>query len=132
MLNQVQIIGRLGQDPELRQAGSTDVCNCSIATTAKWRNKQGEQQERTEWHNIVFWAKLAEIADRYLSKGALVFVQGELRTEKWQDKQGNDRYTTKIHAREMKMLGGKQEQRAPAQQAPVQQSQPEYDDDIPF
>lgn len=110
MLNRVEIIGHLGRDPELRYtpAGAA-VANVSIATTEKWKDDAGEAKERTEWHRVVFFNRLAEIVGQYLHKGSLVFVAGKLTTRKWQDKDGQDRYTTEINASEMKMLGGKGE-----------------------
>ncbi|GAA4823534.1 single-stranded DNA-binding protein [Marinicella pacifica] len=107
-LNKVQVIGNLGQDPEVRYtpAGAA-VTTISVATTEVWNDKEGNKQERTEWHRIVFFGRLAEIAGEYLKKGSQVYVEGKLRTNKWQDKSGNDRYTTEIMANEMQMLGGR-------------------------
>ena len=108
-LNKVQIIGHLGQDPETRtfQDGA-QVCNLSIATSEKWNDKQtGEKKEHTEWHRVSLFGKLAEIAGQYLSKGQPVYIEGSLRTRKWQDKSGQDRYTTEIIADQMQMLGNK-------------------------
>lgn len=107
-INKVIIIGNLGADPEVRQMQSGDaVTNIRVATTDTWKDKAtGENQDRTEWHNIVFFRRLAEIAGEYLRKGSKVMVEGSLRTRKWQDKDGNDRYTTEIVASEMQMLGG--------------------------
>ena len=108
-INKVILIGNLGADPEMRYtAGGSAVANVRIATTDSWKDKQsGEQQERTEWHNVVFFNRLAEIVGEYLKKGSQVYVEGSLRTRKWQDKTGNDRYTTEIVADEMQMLGGR-------------------------
>ena len=110
-LNQVQLIGNLGADPETRVTGSGDaVCNIRLATTDSWKDKAtGEQKESTEWHRIVFYRRLAEIAGQYLKKGSQVFIQGRLKTRKWTDKDGVEKYTTEIEATEMKMLGGKRE-----------------------
>lgn len=106
MLNKVQLIGRLGKDPEIRYTTSGDaVANVSLATTKSWKDKEGEKQEKTEWHNLVFYRGLAEVVSEYLKKGALIYVEGELTTEKY-DKNGEDRYVTKIVVSEMKMLGG--------------------------
>ncbi|MBQ7626173.1 MAG: single-stranded DNA-binding protein [Rhodocyclaceae bacterium] len=108
-LNKVLLIGNLGRDPESRTFpnGGT-VTNVSIATTDRWKDRQtGEQREATEWHNLVFHNRLAEIAAQYLRKGSPVYVEGSLRTRKWQDKNGQDRYTTEIHVNEMQMLGSK-------------------------
>jgi single-strand DNA-binding protein len=108
-INKVILIGNLGQDPETRAMPSGKaVTNVRIATSDSWRDKQtGEQKEQTEWHNVVFFDRLAEIAAEYLRKGSQVYVEGRLRTRKWQDKSGNDRYTTEVIASEMQMLGGR-------------------------
>jgi single-strand DNA-binding protein len=108
-INKVILIGNLGNDPEVRYtAGGAAVANISLATTDSWRDKEsGEQQERTEWHRIVFFGRLAEIVGEYLRKGSQVYVEGRLQTRKWQDKEGNDRYTTEIVANEMQMLGSR-------------------------
>lgn len=105
-INKVILIGNLGRDPEVRYMPSGGaVANVALATSSSWRDKQsGEQNERTEWHNVVFFNRLAEIAGEYLKKGSKVYVEGSLRTRKWQDKNGNDRYTTEIVANEMQML----------------------------
>lgn len=146
MLNKVQIIGRLGQDPELKTLpGGDAVCNISVATSERWKDKQtGEQKEKTEWHRVVLFGKVAEIAGQYLKKGALAYFEGKLETRKWQDQSGQDRYTTEIRASEMKMLsgkddGGQQGGSRPAPQQTQQRSAPpaptagdQYDDDIPF
>ncbi len=109
-VNKVIIIGNLGKDPESRYLPSGDaVCNITVATTESWKDKAtGEKKEATEWHRIAFFGKLAEIAGQYLKKGSQVYVEGSLRTRKWQDKDGQDRYTTEIRADEMKMLGSRQ------------------------
>jgi len=137
MLNKVQVIGHLGGDPETKysQAG-TAVTSFSVATTERWKNQAGEQQERTEWHRVTAFGKLGEICGEYLRKGGQVYVEGKLQTDKWTDSDGVDRYTTKIIASEMRMLGGKrdgepQQQRAPQRGAPPPQS--DIDDDaVPF
>ncbi len=111
-VNKVILIGNLGKDPELKflQSGQP-VANFPIATSEKWKDKStGETKEQTEWHNIIMFGKLAEIAGQYLKKGSSVFVEGRLQTRKWQDKNGQDRYTTEIIANEMKMLGGRGDQ----------------------
>ena len=109
-VNKVILVGNLGKDPETRYAPSGDaICNITLATTDTWRDKaSGEKREATEWHRVVFFGKLAEIAGQYLKKGSQVYVEGSLRTRKWQDKDGQDRYTTEIRADEMKMLGSRQ------------------------
>ena len=105
MINKAILIGNLGADPELRYTQSgTPVASFRIATTERWKDKDGNQQEQTEWHNIVAWSRLAEICGEYLNKGSRVYIEGKLQTRKWQNQNGNDRYTTEIVAREMKML----------------------------
>jgi len=108
-INKVILIGNLGADPETRYTASgSAITNIRIATTDSWRDKaSGEQQERTEWHRVVFFNRLAEIAGEYLRKGSQVYVEGSLRTRKWQDQSGQDRYTTEVVATEMQMLGGR-------------------------
>jgi len=107
-VNKAIIIGNCGRDPELRHtAGGVAVVNLSVATTESWRDKQtGEKKESTEWHNVTMFGKLAEIAGEYLKKGRTVYIEGRLQTRKWQDKDGQDRYTTEIVASDMQMLGG--------------------------
>ncbi len=148
-VNKVILIGNLGRDPELKSLPSGQpVANFSIATSEKWKDKStGETKEQTEWHNIIMFGKLAEIAGQYLKKGSSVFVEGRLQTRKWQDKNGQDRYTTEIIANEMKMLGGRGDQSGsqPAQQPRSQSNQDArnkatfdaqapagFDDDIPW
>jgi single-strand DNA-binding protein len=108
-VNKVILVGNLGRDPEMRYMPNGEaVCNFSIATTDSWKDKSGQKQERTEWHNIVMYRKLAEIAGEYLKKGRPVYVEGRLQTRKWQTKEGQDRYTTEIIADQMQMLGGRE------------------------
>lgn len=108
-VNKVIIVGNLGQDPEVKYMPSGDaVCNLSVATTESWNDKSsGEKVEHTEWHRVVMFRRLAEIAGEYLRKGSQVYIEGKLKTRKWQDNSGNDRFTTEIEAREMQMLGGR-------------------------
>jgi single-strand DNA-binding protein len=108
-VNKVILVGNLGKDPETRyMPNGKAVTNFTIATSESWKDKQtGEQREQTEWHNIVMYDRLAEIAAEYLRKGSQVYVEGRLRTRKWQDKEGRDRYTTEINANEMQMLGSR-------------------------
>ncbi len=107
-VNKVILIGNLGKDPETRYLPSGDaVTNFSIATTEKWKNKSGEQQEHTEWHRISMFGKVAEIAGEYLKKGSPVYVEGRIRTRKWQDKEGQDKYTTEIVGDRMQLLGSR-------------------------
>lgn len=144
-INKVILVGNLGQEPETRYMPSgSAVTNISVATNESWKDKNtGEQVDRTEWHRVAFFNRLAEIAGEYLHKGSQVYIEGRLRTRKWQDKDGNDRYTTEIIADQMQMLGGRggspdmpghaqggfQPNRTPSA-APA--AEPEFDDDIPF
>ena len=144
-VNKAIIVGTLGQDPDVKYTASgSPVVNISVATNENWKDKQtGEAQERTEWHRIVIFGKLAEIAAQYLRKGSQAYFEGKIQTRKWQDKAGQDRYTTEIVANEMQMLGGKQSSGSsvpfepPAKQS-TQASPPETApvddgfDDIPF
>ena len=154
-VNKVTLIGNLGRDPETRfMTNGEAVTNITVATTETWKDKAtGEKQEKTEWHRVTFYRRLAEIAGEYLKKGSQVYIEGRLETRKWQDKEGKERYTTEIIANEMKMLGSRQgagdrtplEDREPAM-APAMASEPratagakkpankfeEMDDDIPF
>lgn len=109
-LNKVTLIGYLGADPESRfMPDGTQVASLSVATTEAWKDKEGEKQERTEWHRLVFYAGLAEVVCKYLTKGAQVYVEGKLRTRKWEDKQGVERYSTEVIGKELIMLGKKPE-----------------------
>ena len=151
MLNQVQLIGRLGRDPEVRYMPNGEaVCNFSIATSESWKDANGQKQERTEWHNITMYRKLAEIAGQYLRKGALVFVQGKIQSRKYVDKNGIERTAYEIICDSMKMLGdtasGAQQQTTPPAQnqtpppPPQRQAQAkqpvqpvnDVEDDVPF
>lgn len=109
MINKVIIVGNLGKDPEVRHfEGNSSVASFSVATSETYTDKNGERQKQTEWHNVVLWNGLAGVAEKYLKKGNLVYIEGKVTTRKWQDKDGNDRYTTEIVGRTMKMLGGKE------------------------
>lgn len=150
-VNKVIILGRLGQDPELKYTPSgAAVCNFSLATSESWNDKAtGQKQERTEWHRVVVWGKLAELCNQYLSKGRQAFVEGKLQTRSWEDKDGNKRYTTEIAASTVQFIGGQagaganyetQSNNASMNQAP-QSSNQDYNistdanfasDDIPF
>lgn len=147
-VNKVILVGNLGQDPEVRyMPNGNAVANITVATSESWKDQQGQQQERTEWHRVVMFRRLAEIAGEYLRKGSQVYLEGKLQTRKWQDQQGQDKYTTEIVADQMQMLGGRsgggqqggapgmgapmaqqpqqggyQQQAAPQQQAPRQQA----------
>jgi single-strand DNA-binding protein len=150
-VNKVILVGNLGRDPEVRYSPNGQaVANVTIATSDSWKDKtSGEKQERTEWHRIVFFGRLAEIAGEYLKKGAQIYVEGRLQTRKWQDKDGHDRYTTEIVANEMQMLGSRGGAGMPSE--PAMDSAPagastgsaarsgvkatagaDFDDDIPF
>lgn len=131
-LNRAQILGRLGQEPELRYMTNGEaVCNLSIATSIEWKDKQtGEQKQVTEWHRIVLYKGLAEVAAKYLKKGGQVYVEGRLKTRKW-EKDGVDHYTTEIIAENMQLLGGKTGEKEPEPQPSYEQSK-QFDDDIPF
>lgn len=140
-LNKVMLIGNLGKDPEVRfTASGQAVASFSLATSEKFKGKSGDMEERTEWHNITLWGKLAEIAGEYLSKGKTVYIEGRLQTRKWQDKSGNDRYTTDIVGDKMQMLSAKGERSgggdtssAPKAGATGGYEEPPFqDDDIPF
>ena len=152
-VNKVILIGNLGRDPEVRYSPNGNaIANLTMATTESWRDKAtGEKQEKTEWHRVVFFGRLAEIVGEYLKKGSQIFIEGRLQTRKWQDKDGNDRYTTEIVATEMQMLGSRSGSGAPADDynqdqrrnqgnggaaapapAKVAGAGDDYDDDIPF
>ena len=145
-INKVILIGNLGQDPEVRyMPNGGAVCNITVATSETWKDKNsGEQQEKTEWHRVVMFRRLAEIAGEYLKKGSKVYLEGKLQTRKWQDQQGQDRYTTEVVADEMQMLdsrGGSAEYAGGSRAAAPQQNQPAaqntpvdngFEDDIPF
>lgn len=160
-VNKVILVGNLGRDPEMRYMPSGDaIASFSVATTDTWKDKNGQKQERTEWHRISMFGKLAEIAGEYLKKGSSVYIEGRLQTRKWQDKEGNERQTTEVVADRMQMLGGRSgggnayefvddmDQSAPPPQqqrqaAPAQSQKPaaapsggsgfdDFEDDIPF
>jgi single-strand DNA-binding protein len=144
-INKVILVGNLGADPETRYMPSgSAVTNLSVATTESWKDKQtGEQTERTEWHKVVMFDRLAEIAAEYLRKGSQVYIEGKLQTRKWQDRDGNDRWTTEIRASEMQMLGGRgggggssfgggAPQKSGGGSAPPEPAPDDFDDDIPF
>ena len=113
-VNKVILLGRLGRDPEVRYMPNGEaVCNFSIATSETWNDRNGQRQERTEWHNITMYRRLAEIAGQYLKKGREVYIEGRIQTRKWTDKEGQERYSTEIVANEMKMLGKREGMGAP-------------------
>ncbi len=123
-LNKVILIGNLGADPEMRATASGDaICNLRLATTEKWKDKAtGDARETTEWHRVVLYRRLAEIAGEYLRKGSAVYIEGRLRTRKWQDKDGKERSTTEIEGNELKMLSGKPSGEEPAQSPAARKS----------
>lgn len=145
-VNKVILVGNLGQDPELRYTGSgTAVCNLRLATTESYKDSNGEWVEKTEWHSVVAWARLAEICNEYLKKGSQVYFEGSLQTRSWDDRDGNTRYTTEVKAREMLMLGGRDDSFGPSngsfnkqQKSSEKTSEAEDDfsfepdDDLPF
>jgi single-strand DNA-binding protein len=132
-VNKVILVGNLGRDPEVRfMPNGEAVCNFSIATTDTWKDKSGAKQERTEWHAIVMYRKLAEIAGEYLKKGSTVYVEGRLQTRKWQTKEGQDRYTTEIISDQMQMLGGRPQGSDNQPQQPDNNApSTDFDDDLP-
>ena len=141
-VNKVILVGRLGKDPELKYTqGGVSMTRFSIATDETWKDQNGEKQQRTEWHNIITWRKLAEICGQYLNKGKLVYIEGRLQTRSWEDKEGNRRYTTEVQADNMVMLsGGRSDEtrtvgtsNAAATSTSPSDTNPEItDDDIPF
>lgn len=143
-VNRVTLLGNVGKDPEVKYAQSGDaVANVSIATTEKWKDKEGNKQESTEWHRLVFWGKLAEIVGEYVKKGSPIYVEGKLKTRKWQ-RDGVDIYTTEVHVREMQMLGTAPggnasapskpaaSKPAPKQEEPANEGGDGFTDQIPF
>lgn len=137
MLNKVMLIGNLGADPELRHTpGGQDVCDLRLATNEKWKDKEGNKQEKTEWHRVVFWGKPAQIIKEYCTKGQMLYVEGRIQTRSWDDKEGVKKYMTEIVGSEFKFLGGKGDKSA----APREGGPPmdtggaggSPDDDIPF
>ena len=136
-VNKVILVGNLGRDPELKYMPSGDaVCNFTVATRAVWKDREGDQQEKTEWHNIVAFRRLAEICGEYLKKGKQVYIEGRIQTRSWDDKDGVKRYTTEIVANQMQMLGRRDEETggelppsAPESKAPPSRDE---EDDLPF
>ncbi len=131
-VNKVILVGNLGKDPEVKYLDNgVAVANFSLATTEKYKNKEGEKVSQTEWHNIVLWRGLAEVAEKYLKKGASVYIEGKIKTRKWEDKDGNTRYNTEILADNITMLGGKKD----SQENPInppQETASDKADDLPF
>ena len=138
-INKVILVGNLGKDPDMRYtAGGDAVANLSIATSESWNDNQtGEKKEKTEWHRVVFFRRIAEVCGEYLRKGSSVYIEGSLRTRDWEDDQGNKRYTTEIIGREMQMLGGRRSEDNMDQSPQMNSSSPQpeeglIDDEIPF
>lgn len=137
-VNKVIIVGRLGDDPVTKYMPNGEaVTNISFATSESWKDKNGQKQEKTEWHRVTLYRKLAEIAGEYLKKGSMAYIEGRLETRKWQDKEGKDRYTTEIIANTMQMLSGRGEESAPRQDKPKDHSSgssqfDDFDNDLPF
>ncbi|MEQ8909017.1 MAG: single-stranded DNA-binding protein [Vicingaceae bacterium] len=141
-INKVILVGNLGKDPEVRHLeNGASVANFPIATTETYKDKNGNRQEQTEWHNIVLWRGLAQVAEKYLNKGSQVYIEGKIRSRSWQDKEGNTRYTTEIVGDNMTMLGGRNNDNSPAKSAevvsdakaaPERNDGNEADDDLPF
>jgi single-strand DNA-binding protein len=143
-LNKAMIIGRLGQDPEVRYTQSnTAVATMSVATSERYKDKNGEQQESTEWHRVVAWSRLAEICQEYLKKGSLVYFEGPIQTRQWEDKDGQKRYTTEIKALQMQMLDSRGDSSGPSSgnksanepmgsKVPIDENFDDMDDDLPF
>ena len=133
-LNKVQLIGNLGRDPEVRyMPNGTPTATISVATSERWKDKAtGEARESVEWHRVVFFRGLAEVVGKYLKQGSAIYVEGKLKTRKWQDKEGQDRYTTEIQAAELIMLGGKADAGSGAGDGVRHRDESQPEDDIPF
>ena len=135
-INKVILIGNLGKDPEVRHLDTgVSVANITLATTESYKNKEGDRVNQTEWHDIVLWRGLAEVAEKYLKKGSRIYVEGKIRTRKWQDKEGNNRYRTEIMADNMTMLGGRppdNENLDNVSKESTSQEKAETSDDLPF
>lgn len=131
-VNKVILIGHVGQDPEVKHTASwSAIASISLATSESWKNKTtGVKEEKTEWHRVVFFGKLAEIVGQYVKKGQQIYIEGRLQTRKWQDQSGQDRYTTEIMANKMQMTGGSQDNTQPKSNTP--ESFDNFDDDIPY
>jgi len=127
-MQKTTLIGNLGNDPEIRDANGTPVCSFSVATTERWKDQQGNKQEKTEWHRIVAWGSLAEICAQYLGKGSKVYIEGKNKTRKWTDRNNVERYITEIHAKEMEMLGGTEGGNGNS----GNEGPPSYQNDVPF
>lgn len=132
-INKVILVGNLGADPEMNSANNgTQVANLSLATSEQWTDKSGERQERTEWHRLVLWDKLADVAARFLKKGSQIYVEGKLQTRSWEDPNGQKKWTTEIRVFQLQMLGRREDAQAPAGGAPVPVPDAVNNDDLPF
>lgn len=132
-VNKAIILGNLGQDPETRyMPNGKAATNITIATTESWKDKEGNKQEKTEWHRVTFFDRLAEVAGEYLKKGSPVYVEGRIQSRKWQDKEGVDRYTTEIIADRMQLLGGKSKDEPPKKEYDGKGGFGDFDDDVPL
>jgi len=137
MLNQVQIIGRVGNDPDIKELDNgVNIAKFSVATTEKWKDKSGETKEHTEWHKVVIFGRLSEVVKNYVSKGSLLYLSGKLKTNKYTDENGAEKYSTNVVADTMKLLGGNSKDsnsnKSKQQKSANQQSDDYFDDDIPF
>ena len=130
-MNKAMVIGNLGNDPEIRYTQSEiPVATFSVASTERWKDSDGDKQERTQWHRVVAWRRLAEVCGEHLHKGNKVYIEGKMQTRKWEDQDGNTRYTTEIVARDLEMIGGRQENAGVPQEG--DNTEPPMPDDIPF
>ena len=127
-VNRVQLLGNVGKAPEVRETKGGNIANITLATSEKYTNKSGQKQENTEWHNLVVYGKLADVVKKYVNKGDKLYVDGSISTRKWQDKDGNDRYTTEIKVRDLTMLGGTEKKST----QPTAVAVGEDEDDLPF
>lgn len=142
-INKVILVGHVGGDPQIRTVGDRKVASFNLATTEKYKDRSGQMVENTEWHSVSVWEKLAEVVESYVKKGTLIYVEGKIKTEKYTDKDGNDRYATRIQAATLQLLGGKPEGNSTNASAPQNQSQSKFKttpivagedqgDDLPF
>ena len=137
-VNKVILVGRVGQEPNVRMAGEKKVATINLATSEKYKGRDGNLVESTEWHSVVLWDKLAEVAEKYVTKGAQLYIEGKIKTEKYTDKDGHDKFVTRIKADSMQMIGGTKQETAPASAySPKSSPLPTYDnanptDDLPF
>jgi len=128
MVNKVQLLGNIGKDPEVRETKSGNIVNMVMATSEKYTDKSGQKQENTEWHNLVVFGKLADVVAKYVKKGDKLYVEGSITTRKWEDKEGNTRYTTEVKVRDLTMLGGAEKKST----QPAAVAVGDDEDDLPF